>query len=99
MRNVSSELLQADTISCPRCDSTALNKYGRLRSGKQRYLCLVCKRQFAWPNNILPVNHRPDCPVCKQAMHVYMRDQDKIRFRCKNYPACHNYLVVYNSNL
>jgi transposase-like protein len=82
------------TISCPRCGSKALNKYGHLKSKKQRYLCLVCNRQFVWPQSSNPIPYRPHCPACGQRMHVYARDQKVIRFRCREYPNCRNYLKI-----
>lgn len=33
-------------MSCPRCQSTSLVKYGHTHYGKQRFKCLECKRQF-----------------------------------------------------
>ena len=33
-------------IQCPRCGSEAYNSYGHTKNGKQRYICLVCNRQF-----------------------------------------------------
>ncbi len=35
-------------MKCPRCESTQLRKNGR-SSGKQRYLCKVCGKQFLMP--------------------------------------------------
>jgi transposase-like protein len=83
-------------LSCPRCGAKALNKYGHLKSGKQRYLCLVCNRQFAWPNSIKPIPYRPHCPACGRGMHVYARKGDVIRFRCQDYPNCRTYFKINN---
>ena len=81
-------------VACPKCGSTALNKYGRVKSGKQRYLCLVCNRQFCWPHSIKAIPFRPTCPTCKTHMHVYTREVKKIRFRCSDYPQCRQYASI-----
>jgi ssDNA-binding Zn-finger/Zn-ribbon topoisomerase 1 len=75
-----------ERITCPKCGSDAYYKYGKTQAGKARYLCLSCNRQFvACP--VRKVNEkRPPCPVCGKPMHVYMRAEDHIRFRCKDYP-------------
>ena len=31
---------------CPSCSSTLVKKNGHIHNGKQKYQCLVCKRQF-----------------------------------------------------
>ena len=76
---------------CPRCGSDALNKNGRIASGKQRYRCLVCERQFVHPTKEKLSFPRPTCPACGKAMHVYARENGIVRFRCAAYPACRTY--------
>lgn len=84
-----------DAIVCPSCSGGALNRYGRLKSGKQRYLCLVCGRQFVVPSERVRLEKgRPDCPLCGRPMHVYAREASKIRFRCSAYPECRSYLCL-----
>lgn len=43
-------------ISCPRCDSSAIRKNGSTHSGKQKYECLSCGKQFVEDpqNKIIP---------------------------------------------
>lgn len=47
-------------ISCPNCQSQAIRKNGSIHTGKQKYECLSCKRQFvANPQNkIIPEETR-----------------------------------------
>jgi transposase-like protein len=87
---------QVTQVVCPCCGSNALNKYGHLKSGKQRYLCLVCNRQFVWPSSIRSIPYRPHCPACGREMHVYARKGDIIRFRCRDYPDCRTYFKINN---
>lgn len=79
-------------IRCPSCGSEAYNRYGRVRSGKQRYCCLSCGRQFVESGARRPMENRPTCPKCGARMHVYARNGNIIRFRCSNYPKCKTFL-------
>ncbi len=79
------------SLTCPRCGAGALNKNGHIKSGKQRYLCLVCNRQFVIPSAASTLPFRPHCDACGRPMHVYARDDRFIRFRCSGYPACRSY--------
>ena len=74
--------------SCPCCDSNAIYKYGKIASGKQRYLCMMCGRQFTLHHRRLRYNNKPFCPQCGTVMHIYKRENKVIRFRCSQYPNC-----------
>jgi len=76
---------------CPSCHSEAVYKYGRTGAGKQRFLCLMCKRQFASGTKREEVQDRPICPECGKSMHLYMRNGSIIRFRCSDYPVCRTF--------
>lgn len=82
------------TIQCPRCAADAVYAYGRLKSGKQRYLCLACNRQFVVERKYPAVDRRPRCPLCKGKMHIYRRESGGIRFRCAGYPDCHGFFKL-----
>ena len=86
------------TINCPRCHSEAYYNYGYTKNGKQRYICLVCNRQFIVGAPGKTIEQRPGCPVCGEKMHVYMRDEKFIRFRCSTYPRCRGYLKISQEN-
>jgi ssDNA-binding Zn-finger/Zn-ribbon topoisomerase 1 len=81
-------------IRCPACQSDVHYKYGRTKSGKKRYLCLICGRQFVRNSAWKTVVERPDCPTCGQPMHVYMRHRNYIRFRCAQYPECRTFVKI-----
>jgi transposase-like protein len=78
-------------VQCPRCKSDAIYKYGKVRGEKQRYICLVCKRQFIENPSRRQVKNRPACPECGKWMHVYIREEQSIRFRCSDYPRCRTF--------
>lgn len=82
-----------DGVSCPRCQSDAIYRYGKTANGRKRYLCQVCRRQFSLNRpERLQAQDRPSCPLCRKPMHVYMRNGDSIRFRCSDYPDCRTFL-------
>lgn len=76
------------TLSCPFCDSSALYKYGKTKSGKQRFQCLICNRQFSIGATKQEVQGKPNCPNCGKQMHLYKIEGKIIRFRCSDYPVC-----------
>lgn len=89
----------ADGAVCPVCGSTAVYKYGRACTGKQRYLCLRCNRQFTGLGE-RPASYdesRPKCPACKKPMHRYMKDDNNIRYRCSSYPGCRTFYKMKNT--
>lgn len=73
---------------CPSCDSDAVYKYGKIRSGKQRFICLMCGKQFTPESKRLEVKGKPVCPECGKPMHIYKIEGEVIRFRCSGYPEC-----------
>lgn len=79
-------------VKCPRCYSEAVNKYGSVSGGKQRYICLVCDRQFIANPEKKQFKNRPNCPACGKPMHSYMQGPDYIRFRCSDYPRCRTFV-------
>lgn len=74
------------TIRCPRCRSEAYYNYGHTKNGKQRYICLVCNRQFVNGESGKAVQQRPGCPFYGKRMHVYMRDLNFIRVSKRSAP-------------
>jgi transposase-like protein len=81
-------------IRCPACGSEAVYRYGHVAPGRQRYLCVVCNRQFLPQNPRKQISNRPMCPICSRPMHVYRRETNGIRFRCANYPRCRQFRMI-----
>jgi transposase-like protein len=86
------------TIACPQCGSEAFNHYGHTKNGKQRYICLVCSRQFINEKAGNPARQRPLCSKCGKNMHVYMRHDKITRYRCSDYPDCKGYAKIAEEN-
>jgi transposase-like protein len=75
-------------VQCPSCDSEAYYRYGKTRSEKQRFLCMICGRQFSNDAKKHEIKGKPSCPVCGNPMYLYKINDDIIRFRCSKYPKC-----------
>jgi transposase-like protein len=82
-------------IHRPECRSDAVYKYGHTSSGKQRFICLLCERQFVVDPENIHFKNKPKCPECGKLMHSYMKAVNHIRFRCSDYPRCKTYLKLY----
>ena len=87
-------MTESHKIKCSSCDSEAVYRYGRAWTGKQRFKCLICKRQFTSGNMRPELKDRPNCSVCGDQMHIYKREVGLIRFRCSNYPECKTFKKV-----
>jgi len=83
---------------CPKCGSDASYRYGQISTGKKRFLCLACNRQFV-EGSAMNYNNRPVCPCCGAKMHVYKYDKETVRFRCSNYPNCRKYVKISQEKL
>jgi DNA-directed RNA polymerase subunit RPC12/RpoP len=81
-------------IVCPKCASPALYRFGHVRSGLQRYVCLICGRQFIPGHERRAPRVRPACPECASDMHVFKKLESGTVFRCSRYPECRGYLNV-----
>lgn len=78
-------------VRCPACASEAVYKYGKAWTGKQRFKCLMCGRQFTSAIPRYQTRVKPDCPTCGKHMQVYKRETHFVRFRCSDYPSCKTY--------
>src|SRR5664279_4964845 len=78
-------------LQCPECNSPALYKYGKTKSRKQRFICLICGRQFTPDASRKEVKNKPACTTCGGHMHLYKRKGNLLRFRCSHYPLCKTY--------
>ena len=81
-------------VECPRCGSDAIYRYGRTHSGKPRFICILCRRQFSAGIKKCEFQNKPSCPLCGRSMHIYKREKGSIRFRCSAYPQCKTYKKI-----
>ncbi len=78
-------------VKCPSCNSEAVYRNGHIKTGKQRFICLICGIQFCPDAKRTLVKGKPLCPHCGKPMNVYKLEGNVIRFRCSDYPACNTY--------
>lgn len=88
-------ITEKTSVECPFCDSFALYRYGRASSGKKRFLCLMCGKQFTIGSSRLRLKDKPACPACGKTMNIYKRGTGFIRFRCSGYPGCRTFKKIY----
>ena len=78
-----------EVLKCPSCDSDAIYRYGKTKTKRQRFFCIMCERQFSEGAKKHTVqSKKPLCPACGKTMHVYKIEEEIIRFRCSDYPEC-----------
>ena len=65
------------TIECPRCQSKALYRNGKTYYHQQRYLCLMCGRQFVPGRHRDYQGTRPECPSCGAKTHLFKKKEGK----------------------
>ena len=75
--------------NCPRCNKSYLHKFGKDRkTGKQKYQCLSCRRQFKAGDKtygkVIKYPWLPKCPKCSKRMEIYKWRKHFKRLRCKN---------------
>jgi transposase-like protein len=75
-------------VRCPSCEADALYRYGRIRTGSQRFMCLMCGTQFTPGAKKSAPRGKPVCQECGKTMNVYKLEGAIIRFRCSGYPEC-----------
>ena len=68
------EVIVEERIACPRCASVALYRFGRVRSGLQRYLCLMCGRQFIPGHERIISLLRPSCRYVRRRDASFQKD-------------------------
>jgi transposase-like protein len=85
---------RGERVECPRCGSDTIYRYGKTHTGKARFRCLSCDRQFIVNPRRREIKERPACPRCGGKMHLYGKGAGFARFRCASYPVCRSYLKV-----
>lgn len=87
---------KATEIKCPSCGSAACYKYGTAWTGKRRFLCLICGRQFTFGSKKIETKVKQYCPACGRLMHIYKREAETVRLRCSAYPICRTFRKLPN---
>jgi transposase-like protein len=86
--NINAAIAGLTDAHCPFCESDAIYRYGKTKTGDQRFICVICSTQFTPGAEKRPVKGKPACPECGLPMRVYKLEGDVIQFRCSGYPVC-----------
>ena len=86
--NASITSVEVTETICPSCDGDAVYRYGHIKTGGQRFKCILCGTQFTPGAKKSLIKGKPVCPECGKPMNVYKLEGDVIRFRCSGYPFC-----------
>ena len=84
-----------NNISCPRCFSKNLYRFGKNNLGNQKYQCKECARQFS-ANSKSSDNRRsyPKCPICNSGIYLHHDYFYYSRFKCNSRRCNHIHIVV-----
>lgn len=89
-------------LSCPRCFSKKLYKYGKDLKGNQKYQCTSCRRQWAPAVLANPRYNKnyPPCPMCNGGSFLHHDYEHYSNFRCNNRKKCnHSFFVVKKAQI
>ena len=80
---------------CPKCNNNQnFSKYGKDKSGNQKYLCKVCKHQFAPTSNLKTIRKKyPPCPKCGKASFIHHDYTDYTNYRCGDKKCNHSFFT------
>ena len=94
--------------NCPKCNSShKFYRFGKDKSGNQKYLCRKCNHQFTLA--LLPPEKRgrecseirkyPSCPVCGKASFLHHDYPTHFNYRCCNKKCNHSFFAAKNVEL
>ena len=80
---------------CAKCNNNQnFLKYGKDKFGNQKYLCKVCKHQFAPMSNRQPRGKKyPPCPNCSKASFIHHDYPDYTNYRCGDKKCNHSFFT------
>ncbi len=87
--------MHINNISCPRCFSKNLYRFGKNNLGHQKYQCKECARQF--PANSKPGDNRrsyPKCPICNSGTYLHHDYFYYSRFKCNSRKCNHIHITL-----
>ena len=84
-------------ICCPECFSKSLYKYGKDKTGKQKYQCKTCHRQFTKDSSAKQKLNCPKCPICGAGTYLHHDYEHYSRFKCNSKKCNHIHVVLKKS--
>lgn len=94
-----SDLMKSITsnLTCPRCFSKSLYRFGKDEAGNQKFQCRNCKRQWApaSKNRMEDFKRKyPPCPRCGKASFLHHDYKLYSNFRCGDKKCYHSFFAV-----
>lgn len=86
-------------ISCPRCQSSKIYKFGKDLSGHQKYQCCNCKRQFTLLSSNSIRKNYPRCPLCGKGSFLHHDYLHYTNYRCGDKKCYHSFFVPKAANI
>ena len=83
------------SISCPKCNNNhSFYRYGKDKSGFQKFLCRNCNHQFVpdKPKSFRPHKY-PSCPNCGKASFLHHDYEHYSNFRCSDKKCNHSFFA------
>lgn len=72
-------------ITCPRCFSKSMYRYGKDKFANQKYLCRNCRHQFTLqPKHLDSSNPNPLCPICQRKTFLWHTYDTYLHFKCNS---------------
>lgn len=84
-------------ICCPDCFSKNLSKYGKDKTGQQKYRCKTCQRQFTKESSAKHKLNYPKCPICGAGTYLHHDYEHYSRFKCNSKKCNHIQVVLKKS--
>lgn len=84
-------------ICCPDCFSKNLSKYGKDKTGQQKYRCKTCQRQFTKESSAKHKLNYPKCPICGAGTYLHHDYEHYSRFKCNSKKCNHIHIVLKKS--
>lgn len=84
-------------ICCPECFSKNLYKYGKDKTGKQKYQCKTCHKQFTKNSSAKQKLNYPKCPICGAGTYLHHDYEHYSRFKCNSKKCNHIHVVLKKS--
>jgi transposase-like protein/DNA-directed RNA polymerase subunit RPC12/RpoP len=88
------------SIKCPKCNNKhSFYRYGKDKSGYQKYLCRKCNHQFAPDNPNSRASKHPRCPMCNKASFLHHDHKYYSNYRCGDKKCNHSFFVPKTNSI
>ncbi len=83
-----------NNISCPKCNSINLYRYGKDKDSKQKYLCKDCHCQFVPNKTKNSSSIHPRCPICSSSTFLHHDYKFYSYYTCNSKKCNHHFNLI-----